>query len=136
MPNTMELLNKALAVKRAARWCEEMGVDPSAISNARKRGKLSATMAAHMAIGIDEDPMMWAAIASIENDSHNPDIKAKVLARIETVAALYLDASFTGSTGTAKQRGRKTRCNHSLSNRVPNAKHRANRLNSVSTLYE
>lgn len=57
MPNTMELLNMALAVKKAARWCEEMDVDPSAITHARKRGKLSATMAAHMALSIGEDPI-------------------------------------------------------------------------------
>jgi hypothetical protein len=88
MPNTMELLNQALGVKKAARWCEEMGVDPSAITNARKRGKLSATMAAHMAMGINEDPIKWAAIAGIENDSHNPEIKARVLAQFETAAAL------------------------------------------------
>lgn len=88
MPNTMELLNRALAVKRAARWCEEMNVDPSAITQARKRGKLSSTMAAHMALTLGENPVLWAGIAGIENDNYNPEIKAKVLAQFETVAAL------------------------------------------------
>lgn len=88
MPNTMELLNKALESKRAARWCEEMHLDPSAITQARKRGKLSPTMAAHMALGIGEDPIKWAAIAGIEGDSYNPELKARVMAQFETVAAL------------------------------------------------
>lgn len=88
MPNTMELLNTALAKKRAVRWCEEMGLDPSAITQARKRGKLSPTMAAHMALGIGEDPVKWAAIAGMESDSSSPELKARVLARFEMSAAL------------------------------------------------
>lgn len=88
MPNTMELLNRALEVKRAARWCEEMHLDPSAISQARKRGKLSPTIAAHMAIELGEDGLRWAGIAGIENDNHSPEIKTRLLAQFETSGAL------------------------------------------------
>lgn len=89
MPNTMELLNRALAVKRAARWCEEMHLDPSAITQARKRGKLSGPMSAYMALTLGENPVMWAGVASIENDDHySPELKARMLAEFETSAAL------------------------------------------------
>ena len=134
MPNTMELLNRALAAKKAIRWCEEMGLDPSAITHARKRGKLSPTMAAHMAMGIDEDPIKWAAIAGIEGDTYNPELKVKVMSKFETAVALYLDASFSRSTRTTKQGWRKTRRNHTLCNGLANTTRKTNRFNCVATL--
>lgn len=73
-------------------------------------------------------------LAEIESERH-PEL-ASVWGELVTSAALYLDASFTGPTGPTEKRRGKTRCNHSLSNRLANTKHRANRFNRVSTLYE
>lgn len=72
MPTTLELLNKALEYKKAARWCSDLNLDPSTMSQARKRGKLSPTLAASIAIELGEDPIQWAAIAGIEGDSNKP----------------------------------------------------------------
>lgn len=73
-------------------------------------------------------------LAEIESERH-PEL-ASVWGELVTSAALYLNTSFSGPTGPAKQRRRKTRCNHSLRNRVPNSKHGTNRFNGVSTLHE
>lgn len=72
MHNTMELLSKALDVKRAARWCEEMDLDISTISQAKKRGRLSPTLAGTFAIELGEDAEHWIAIAAIEAEKESP----------------------------------------------------------------
>lgn len=66
MPSTMELLTKALEVKRAAHWCEELNVDLSTISQAKKRGRLSPTLAGNFAIKLGENPEHWIAVAALE----------------------------------------------------------------------
>ena len=66
MLNTMELLQKALAVKRAAHWCDELNVDLSTISKAKQRGRLSPTLAGNFAMKLGENPEQWIAIAALE----------------------------------------------------------------------
>ena len=66
MPTTMELLSKALEVKRASHWCDEMNLDLSTISQAKKRGRLSPTLAGNLAIKLGKNPAHWIAIAALE----------------------------------------------------------------------
>lgn len=66
MPNTMELLDKALATKRASHWCREMNLTDAALTNARKRGRLSPTLAGNFAMKLGENPEQWIAIAALE----------------------------------------------------------------------
>lgn len=66
MNNTMELLSKALDVKRAARWTEELNLDASTICQAKKRGRLSPALAGNFAIELGESPEHWIAIAALE----------------------------------------------------------------------
>lgn len=66
MLNTMDLLQKALAVKRATNWCDELNVDLSTISKAKQRGRLSPVLAGHFAMKLGENPEHWIAIAALE----------------------------------------------------------------------
>jgi hypothetical protein len=66
MPNTMDLLQKALSVKRAAHWCDELNVDVSTISKAKQRGRLSPVLAGNLAIKLGENPEHWIAVAALE----------------------------------------------------------------------
>lgn len=66
MQNTMELLTKALSVKRAARWTEDLNLDASTICQAKKKGRLSPALAGNFAIELGESPEHWIAIAAIE----------------------------------------------------------------------
>lgn len=72
MQNTMELLNKALNFQKAARWCESLNLDPSVISQARKRGNLSPALAGNIAMELGEDAEHWIAIAAIEGEKKSP----------------------------------------------------------------
>jgi hypothetical protein len=72
MQNTMELLNKALTFQKAARWCETLNLDPSVISQARRRGNLSPALAGNLAIELGEDAEHWIAVAAIEAEKPSP----------------------------------------------------------------
>jgi hypothetical protein len=62
----MELLNHALQKQRASRWCEEMDLDISTIAQAKKRGRLSPTLAGNLAMKLGESPEHWIAVAALE----------------------------------------------------------------------
>ena len=66
MKTTMELLTRALEIKRAAHWCKELNLTESALTQARKRGRLSPTLAGNFAMKLGEDPKDWIAIAALE----------------------------------------------------------------------
>ncbi|MDP3798878.1 MAG: hypothetical protein Q8R06_17325 [Polaromonas sp.] len=66
MESTMQLLNKALSVQRAAAWVEDMNLSKSAISMAQKRGRLSPVLAGNLAIKLGENPEHWIAVAALE----------------------------------------------------------------------
>lgn len=72
MQNTMQLLDKALKFQKAARWCEALNLDPSVISQARKRGNLSPALAGNLAIELGEDAEHWIAVAAIEGEKDSP----------------------------------------------------------------
>lgn len=66
MLNTMDLLQKALGMKRAAHWCDELNIDLSTISKAKQRGRLSPVLAGNLAIKLGESPEHWIAVAALE----------------------------------------------------------------------
>lgn len=137
MQTTMELLSRATQLQPSdAEWCRTLGVSRTTLAVARTRGHLTPVVAGGIAQELDLDPILWIARAALEAA---PPSKIKTLLSrpLEAnSAALYLDASFTGPTRTTEKRRGKTKCNHSLGNRLSNTKHRANRFNRVSTLYE
>lgn len=84
MPNTLELLNKALEVKRAAQWCKDLNLDLSTLSTAKKRGRLSPVLAGNLAMKLGENPEHWIAIAALEAE---PD--SELLASLRKNASLW-----------------------------------------------
>ncbi|MDT7518130.1 hypothetical protein RAE19_05180 [Rhodoferax sp. TBRC 17660] len=68
MPKTIELLNKALAIKSASEWARLFNIVPSTITNARTKGKLSPAIAGNFAIELGEDPTQWMIAAMMENE--------------------------------------------------------------------
>jgi len=77
MPTTMDLLTKALVspdAPSAAEWCRRLGVNRTALSVCRARGRLSPTIAGSLAEQMGEDPTEWIAIAALEAE---PDSTAK-----------------------------------------------------------
>lgn len=72
METTIELLNKALAIKHASAWARELGITPAAITRARQRGNLSPVIAGNLAIDLGEDAQKWIAIAALEAERSNP----------------------------------------------------------------
>ena len=68
MQNTMELLNKALTVKRASRWSEELNIDISTMAQAKKRGHLSPAIAGILAEKLGENVSQWIVIAALETE--------------------------------------------------------------------
>jgi hypothetical protein len=66
MQKTLELLDQALQVKRASQWCNDLNLDPSTMSQAKKRGRLSPTLAGNLAIELGADPEHWIAVAALE----------------------------------------------------------------------
>lgn len=72
MPTTMALLEKALRVKRAAAWAKELNLTDSALTQAKKRGRLSPTLAGTLAEQLHEDPAKWISVAAIEAGPDTP----------------------------------------------------------------
>lgn len=69
---SIDLLKRALALKKAAAWARELNVTETAISLAKKRGRLSPTMAGYFAIRLGEDPIKWAGVAALEAEPDSP----------------------------------------------------------------
>lgn len=72
MPNTMQLLDKALQVKRASHWANELNLSNGTFTMARTRGRLSPVLAGNLAIELGESPEHWIAIAAIEQEKETP----------------------------------------------------------------
>jgi len=75
-PQTIELLKSALEIKNAATWQKDLNLSNSAIYLARKRGRLSPTLAGQFALALGEDPIRWTAIAAIEAEPDSPLLDA------------------------------------------------------------
>lgn len=87
MHHTLDLLSAALRKQNAASWCRKLNITEAAISTAKKRGRLSPTLAGNFAIEIGADPIFWTAVAAAEAEPAGPlrDRLEKSLARQKTV---------------------------------------------------
>jgi len=72
MPKTLDLLDKALKQKSASEWARTFNISPSAITNARARGRLSPSLAGNIAIKLGENQQHWIAIAALEAEPNSP----------------------------------------------------------------
>lgn len=72
MPTTMQLLEKALQIKCASHWASELELSSGTLTNARKRGRLSPTLAGNFAMKLGENPEHWITIAALEAEPDTP----------------------------------------------------------------
>ncbi len=86
MPQTMDLLQKALVVKNAAAWSREFNITPGALSHAIKQGRLSPVLAGNFAIELGEEPEPWMAIAAMEAEK-----ESELLARLKNRVKAWRD---------------------------------------------
>jgi hypothetical protein len=84
MKSTLDLLSKALKTHTASDWARTFEISPSAITNARQRGRLSPVMAGNFAIKLGEDATQWIAIAALEAEPES-DYKRALLRRVTSL---------------------------------------------------
>jgi hypothetical protein len=72
MPHTIDLLERALKKQKAATWCRQFNITEAAISTAKKRGRLSPTLAGVFAMEMGADPIYWTAVAAAEAEPEGP----------------------------------------------------------------
>jgi len=68
----MQLLSKALEVKRATDWAFDLNLSNGTFSQAKKRGRLSPVLAGNLAIELGESPEHWIAVAAMEAEKESP----------------------------------------------------------------
>lgn len=95
MRTTAELLTKALDLKKAAAWCRELNLTEGALSHAKKKGRLSPSVAGFLAIEIGEDPILWAAIAATEAEPPGP-LKERLAGLLERQVRTVYGPFFRG----------------------------------------
>ena len=85
MPTTMTLLRRALEAHKAAHWAREFNLTDSALTQAKKRGRLSPLLAGKFAHELGEDEKQWIAIAGLEAEPPSPE-RDEMLARLANVS--------------------------------------------------
>lgn len=83
MPTTMQLLDRALKHQSAARWADALDIADSTLTQAKKRGRLSPTLAGAIASQLGDDPKDWITIAAMEAEPATP-LRETLLKRIAT----------------------------------------------------
>lgn len=81
MHQTIDLLTRALTQRPAIEWAAEFGVSQAALSLAKKRGKLSPSLAGAFAEAMAEPVEHWIAVAGLEQDTAS-GIRARLLKKI------------------------------------------------------
>ncbi|WP_343593518.1 hypothetical protein [Paracidovorax wautersii] len=87
MPNTMELLDRALAVKSAADWHRQLHLSRNALHSARQRGNLSPAIAGAIAEELGQDPKEWIVVAALESERDSA-CKTRMLKRLPKLTSL------------------------------------------------
>lgn len=72
MHHTSELLEKALQLHRAAEWSRRFNLTRAAIAMAKKKNRLSPSLANAFAIELGADPIYWTAVAAAEAEPPGP----------------------------------------------------------------
>jgi len=72
MNTTKELLDRALKMQPAKQWCERYEISTGYLSDSKKRGHLSPTLAGNFAMDLGEDAKHWVVIAALETERDKP----------------------------------------------------------------
>ncbi len=81
MDHSLTLLDRALEMQRASVWAREFNLTDSALSQARRRGSLSPSIAGRFAERLGENVEHWIAVAAIEAEP-DPTVRTSLLKRI------------------------------------------------------
>lgn len=84
MQHTLDLLDRALAKQSASEWARAFNISPSTFTNARKRGRLSPTLAGGIALMMGENAQAWTARAAVEAEPDSP-LKDMLMKRIASL---------------------------------------------------
>ena len=84
MTHSIELLNRALQMKTVSEWARTLNIVPSTITNARRIGRLSPTMAGNFAMNLGENPTQWIALAAMEAEPEST-YKKELLSRVTSL---------------------------------------------------
>lgn len=104
MQTTMNLLERALAVRPMPEWTTRLSVHRNALRNARERGHLTPVLAGSLALELDEDPEKWITLAVLEGEKESP-AKEKLLKRLARRVRSYFNRTVTlGFRGKKPQR--------------------------------
>jgi hypothetical protein len=77
MQTTIDLLNRALSTAKSEReLARTLNLSTGALGMAKKRGRVSPTIAAQLAARVGEPVMEWTCIAAIEAEPDAPGVKA------------------------------------------------------------
>lgn len=91
MKNTMELLEKALAVKSAAEWHKQLNLSRNALHTAKLRGNLSPSIAGALAEELGENAKDWMIVAALEGERESA-CKSRMVRRFLIGTALAVGA--------------------------------------------
>lgn len=91
----MSLYERAVAVKNPSEWARELGLERTALHQAKKREHLSPAIAGAIAEKLGEPVMEWMAVAALESekDSACKDQMLKVLSNWLKTAAVGVPKS-------------------------------------------
>ena len=89
MSQTLELLERALKQKSASDWARAFNISPSTFTNARKRGRLSPTLAGNIALLMGESAERWTATAAVEAEPNGP-LKTYLIEQFQKMHKVYL----------------------------------------------
>jgi len=84
MTHSLDLLRKALEIKTASEWSRTLNIVPSTLTNAKRAGRLSPTLAGNFAINLGEDATKWIAIAAMEAEPEN-NYKTALMSRLTSL---------------------------------------------------
>ena len=87
MQSTMNLLEKALALKPAQYWHEKLNLNRNALHNARQRGHISPAIAGALAEELGQDPDRWIVVAALESERDSA-CKDRMLTRLKKVTSV------------------------------------------------
>lgn len=68
MKSTMDLLDQALKVKTPPEWARSLGLERTALHNAKRREHLSPAVAYALAEELGENAEQWALVAAVESE--------------------------------------------------------------------
>lgn len=87
MQQTMELLDKAVAIAPIPTWTKKLQLSRDAISNAKSKGHLTPVIAGALAAELDEDIAKWTTLAVIEGAKDSP-AKRALMKKLEKIRKL------------------------------------------------